>query len=65
MVIWSPSQTDGFPQGMINISCITCFVIVVNRIKFESFNYDPISIYHYVYDIRTLVLNWITRSWMC
>ena len=48
MVMWSPSQTAGFPQGtpvsshtktirthtsvptsMINISCITCFVIVV------------------------------------
>ena len=48
MVMWSPSQTGGFPPGtpvsshtktigtqtsvptsMINISCITCFVIVV------------------------------------
>ena len=47
MVMWSPSQTGGFPLGtrvsshmktirtsvptsMINISCITCFVIIVN-----------------------------------
>ena len=44
MVMWSPSQTGGFPPGthmktiktqtsvptsMIYISCITCFVIVV------------------------------------
>ena len=48
MVVWSPSQTGGFPPGtqlssqmkttgmqtsvptsMINISCITCFVIVL------------------------------------
>jgi len=47
MVMWSPSQTGGFPPGipvsshtkttrtqtsvptsMININCITCFVIV-------------------------------------
>jgi len=50
MVMWSPSQTGGFPPGtkvsshtktirtqtsvptsMIDISCITCFVIVVNK----------------------------------
>jgi len=54
MVIWSPSQTGGFPPGtlvsshtktirmqtsvptsMINISCITCFVIIVKYIKFN------------------------------
>ena len=54
MVMWSPSQTGGFPPGtpvsshtktirtqtsmptsMINISCITCFVIVVKQIKFK------------------------------
>ena len=52
MVMWSPSQTGGFPPGtpvsshtkttrtqtpvstsMINVSCITCFVIVVKWIK--------------------------------
>jgi len=50
MVIWSPSQTGGFPPGtpvstytktirtqtsvptsMINISCITCFVMFIMK----------------------------------
>ena len=57
MVMWSPSQTCGFPPStpvsshtkttatqtsvptsMINISCITCFVIVVKQIKFKLSN---------------------------
>jgi len=56
MVMWSPSQTGGFPPGtlvsshtktirtqtsvptsMINISCLTWFVIVVKYIKLFCF----------------------------
>ena len=92
MVMWSPSQTGGFPPGtpvpshtkttgtltsvltsMINIRCITCFVIVVKYIKFNLI-YDLTSSPNTQRYYEKLTLHWYnsiidthteTVRWVC